>query len=454
MDFVQETGFTELQITLNPDEINVVKILLQALAMVSTGFLYILIIIRYDLRLKWMKAKKFVSNNATLMSTGSINYLIIELILVSLLPTPFYSKISFNNYNESEQVETVYHVNDLFSLLVLLRVFVVFRIFLSNSRYYTNVAHRICSLTGCESGSNYMYVVKCIMKKSPLEMLITSMLLYIITFAYAIKVCERPLIFAIIMKNKNNPNFIFPVANDVSNYYNAMWLMIVTMATIGYGDFYPRTLPGRAITFFSCICGVITVSLLTITLQNLMEMSNSESRSYSIIEKLILKKRKQKHAAFVLTNLTKLGFWGGLLNKDINEQQKNYHLNQIKKHLNKFRFLRKFFYIFVVVLLKIVFRSRAIFGGSTLQEEVSRHFTFLREDYKNLENKMNILADANLNLLKQLGLLDESQQNSLLDIKEGRSPRYSPMMKRMRYKTASSPQKQPNTSTKQLIDLK
>ena len=289
-----------------------------------------------------MKAKRFVSKNATLISTGSINNLIAELILVSIIPTPFYTDISFSNFNEMEQVETVYHLNDLFCLLVLLRVFVVFRIFLSNSSYYTNVAHRICSLTGCESGSNYMYVMKCLMKKKPMQILFCSMIIYIITFGYAIKVCERPLIFAILQKNKNNPDFQLPISNDVSNYYNAMWLMIVTMATIGYGDFYPRTLPGRAITFFSCICGVVTVSLMTITLQNLMEMSNSESRSFSIIEKLMQRKHQQKHAAYILTNLTKLGFWGGVVNKDISEEQKNYHIAQIKKHLRKFRILRKY----------------------------------------------------------------------------------------------------------------
>ena len=310
--------------------------------MISTGFLYILVIIRYHLRLKWMQAKRFVPESSTLMSTGHINHLIFELILISLLPTPFYSNISFVNFNAMEQVYTTYHVNDLFCLLVLLRVFVVFRIFLSNSRYYTNVAHRICSLTGCESGSNYMYVMKCIMKDRPLEILFTAMLIYIISFAYAIKVCERPLIYAIIQKNKDNPSFSLPVSNDVSNYYNAMWLMIVTMATIGYGDFFPRTLPGRGICFFSCICGVVTVSLMTITLQTLMEMTNSESRSYNIIEKLILKKHKQKHAAFILTNLTKLGFWGGVVNKDISIEQRTYHMNQIKKHLNKFRSLRKY----------------------------------------------------------------------------------------------------------------
>jgi potassium intermediate/small conductance calcium-activated channel subfamily N protein 2 len=343
---VQATGFTELQITLNTDEINLVKTILQVLSMISTGFLYILIFIRYKMRLKWLIAKRFVPKKATLFSTGSINYLILEWILISLLPTPFYSSISFKNYNDQEAVETTYHVNDLMSLLILLRVFGVFRIFLSNSRYYTNVAHRICSLTGCESGSNYIYVIKCIMKNSPLEILLASMVIYIITFAYAVKVCERPLIFAIIQKNLGDPSFTLPVANDVSNYYNAMWLMIVTMATIGYGDYYPRTLPGRAITFFSCICGVVTVSLLTITLQNLMEMSNAESRSYNIVEKLVLKKRKQKHAAYILTNLTKLGFWGGVVNKDITEEQKNYHIQQIKKHLNKFRSLRKFTFSF------------------------------------------------------------------------------------------------------------
>ena len=346
IDFVQATGFTELQITLKSEEINTVKTILQALAMISTGLLYILIFIRYKLRLKWMIAKRFVPKKATLISTGRVHYLVFEWILISLLPTPFYSEISFITYNDSEKVETTYHVNDLMSLLVLLRVFVVFRIFLSNSKYYTNVAHRICSLTGIKSGSSYIYVMKCIMKNSPLEILFTAMLLYIITFAYAIKVCERPLIFAIIQKHKDDPSFSLPVSNDISNYYNAMWLMIVTMATIGYGDFYPRTLPGRAITFFSCICGVITVSLLTITLQNLMEMSNAESRSFNIIEKLILKRRKQKHAAFILTNLTRLGFWGGMVNKEITEEQKTYHIRQIKKHFKKFRILRRFIFIF------------------------------------------------------------------------------------------------------------
>lgn len=83
----------------------------------------------------------------------------------------------------------------------------------------------------------------------------------------------------------------------------------------------------------------------------------------------------------------------------------------------------------------------SILGGSTLHEEVSRHFVFLREDYRNLEAKLNILAESNLVLLDQLGIIsdfDDSQMNSFMG--GAKSPMYSPMAKRVRYKTAS-PQK-------------
>jgi len=65
---------------------------------------------------------------------------------------------------------------------------------------------------------------------------------------------------------------------------------------------------------------------------------------------------------------------------------------------------------------------------------------FLREDYRNLEAKLNILAESNLMLLDQLGITSdntESHMNSFSILKEAKSPVYSPNMKRMRYKTAT-----------------
>jgi len=438
---VQETGFTEMPISLNLDDLGSVRLLLLWLTLISTLLLLPLVIIRYKLKIQWLQSKNLLSINDTLYSTGDVYHLLLELFLYILIPTPFYSGQAFQSYNEPAKVQTAYSYNELFCLLVLLRVFMVFRMLLGNCRYYTNSAHRICQLTGCKNG--YLFVVKCLMKSNPLQVLITALCLSIITFAYAVKVCERPLIFALTQKelalNPTNPTF--PIPNDVSDYYNSVWLMMVTMTTVGYGDYYPRTTPGRAITFFACIFGVIVVSLMTIILMNFTDMNNSESRSYNIIEKLGIEKEKRKHAAFVITNLTKLGFWKGLLMKTTTKFVTE-KMEKIKLHLKIFGRLSS--------------QRGNLDKSKNLEEEISRHFTFLREDHKHLEEKINDLCERNLVLLDRLGYLQEENANENIEenkiegeenidnnpnsatlISSSEKIIYTPWLKRQKYKAAN-----------------
>lgn len=412
MGFVYETGFTEQSITLNSDDLLSIHSLLLWLTLISTILLYPLVTIRYMLRIKWLQSKKLLPSKATIVSTGSIYYLLLELMVYNLIPTPFYSSYTFHTYNKQTNLETVYSYNEFFSLLVLLRVVMVFRILLGNSRYYSNSAHRICSLTGCDNG--YFFVMKILMKHKPLEVLSTALLLSILTFAYALKVCERPLIYAISQRDH-----IFPVPNDVSNYYNALWLTIVTMTTVGYGDYFPRTIPGRAIAFFSCMFGVVVVSLMTIILSNFLEMSNSESRSYTIIEKIMVEKEKKTHAGFVITNLSKLGFWKGFLDKKVGGKTIENYVKKLKTHLKAFKGLSK--------------ENQGIFAMRTTEEEISRHFMFLKEDHKLLEGKVNELCERNLCLLDKLGCLPNEEGEDSMTASLG-CIMYTPWLKRQKIK--------------------
>ena len=422
MGFVQETGFTELPVTLDVNDRTSIRLLLLWLTLISTCFLCPLVIIRYKLKIRWLQSKRLISRKDTIFTTGDIYCLMLELLIYNLIPTPFYSGFAFVTYNETARVETTYSYNEFFSLLILLRVLMVFRILLANSRYYTNSAHRICQLTGCRNG--YLFVIKSLMKSNPLEMLSIALFISIVTFAYAIKVCERPLIYALAEKakllNPKEQSFL-PIANDVSNYYNSLWLMIVTMTTVGYGDFAPRTIPGKAITFFACIFGVIVVSLSTIILFNFIEMNYSETRSYSIIEKIGVEKEKRKHAAFVITNLTKLGFWKGILKKIRNEDIQ-YHVKNIKDHLKIFRRLNN---------------DRVnLFTSRNIEEEISRHFTFLRDDHKHLEERVDELCGANLDLLDKIGIVQEELEiiGSDKSVECSEKYLYTPWLKRRKYK--------------------
>mmetsp|Transcript_6468 Transcript_6468/g.581 ORF Transcript_6468/g.581 Transcript_6468/m.581 type:complete len:81 (+) Transcript_6468:427-669(+) len=66
-------------------------------------------------------------------------------------------------------------------------------------------------------------------------------------------------------------------------YWNCFWCIIITMTTVGYGDYYPATMPGRIVIFITSIWGVFLVSMMVVALTNTLKMDISESKTYNVI---------------------------------------------------------------------------------------------------------------------------------------------------------------------------
>ena len=58
------------------------------------------------------------------------------------------------------------------------------------------------------------------------------------------------------------------------------------MTTVGYGDIFARTIPGRIIIFIVAIWGVFVNSLLTVALTVFVKMEDSEIKVLKIMHKL------------------------------------------------------------------------------------------------------------------------------------------------------------------------
>jgi hypothetical protein len=71
--------------------------------------------------------------------------------------------------------------------------------------------------------------------------------------------------------------------------FNCMWFCIVTMCTVGYGDYFPVTHLGRTVTLVICIWGVFIVSIMVVTLTNTLIQSNFEKKAIAVLEKLDLR---------------------------------------------------------------------------------------------------------------------------------------------------------------------
>ena len=55
---------------------------------------------------------------------------------------------------------------------------------------------------------------------------------------------------------------------DFGRLENCIWITIITETTVGYGDYFPRTLCGRILIVIIAIWGNFITSMLVITLQN------------------------------------------------------------------------------------------------------------------------------------------------------------------------------------------
>jgi voltage-gated potassium channel len=63
---------------------------------------------------------------------------------------------------------------------------------------------------------------------------------------------------------------------DFPNYGLAVWWAIVTLATVGYGDVVPTTVPGRIVGSAVIILGVTFLAFLTATVTSLFVSSDQE----------------------------------------------------------------------------------------------------------------------------------------------------------------------------------
>lgn len=86
------------------------------------------------------------------------------------------------------------------------------------------------------------------------------------------------------------------------NYSNSLWNVVVTMTTVGYGDFFPKTLMGRLIGILICFWGVVVVSIFVVTLTNMLTFEPSEEKTYSLLQRLSNKLTLKKQATMVLAN--------------------------------------------------------------------------------------------------------------------------------------------------------
>jgi Ion channel len=81
---------------------------------------------------------------------------------------------------------------------------------------------------------------------------------------------------------------------------NSMWIVILGVTTVGYGDITPNTHIARFMTALGCFIGNVVLILITIVISNMISHNERELQAYSFIDNFQNRYTLRDHAAVLI----------------------------------------------------------------------------------------------------------------------------------------------------------
>jgi hypothetical protein len=138
------------------------------------------------------------------------------------------------------------------------RLHFLFRSIFNNSIYRDEYSKKICNHHGIKSGIRFTF--KCFLETYPDRTILGLFVTSIMILAYFLRVFELPYqIYTTPLEKR------LPLAEE---YFCYIYLMIVTITTVGYGDITAKTIVGKFTLMISSIWGAFLISFIILVVTN------------------------------------------------------------------------------------------------------------------------------------------------------------------------------------------
>jgi hypothetical protein len=237
----------------------------------TTFILLICLIIRYRYYLILEKYKINIKFDETLFSTGLWKFLLIEIVL-NMVHTPPYIDAYVEVYPMSGNLPAKLNIDFIFTIFLIIARFYHYLKFIGiHSEWSCHRVEKIC--LKCKTPVNFLFCLKSEFKNKPFTLVLVTWAFAIFVFGYALRGIEM-----IFMPGGNGL--------DWSYFWNGMWCMVITMATVGFGDYYPISILGRILVVICGFLGTFLVSLLVSALSLTVEFNPQEQNAYDSINEV------------------------------------------------------------------------------------------------------------------------------------------------------------------------
>lgn len=259
---------TTIEVLVIGEETSTVRFL-RWITSISTLLLIFFIIYHYKTRLQFQIFKQKYEINSTIFSTKLIFLLVAEIIICAVHTPPYCDNVTVPIRTSGESTYTVQVDLDLIlSMMIPLRVYLLFRYYSFYSPWADDKAEKVCH--DCNTMGGISFAIKAEIKERPYFVVGVLMILSIVIFGYGLRNVEVAFI----------QNVEVELFQDWTFIWNGFWCIIITILTVGYGDYYPATHLGRTISVVACLWGTFLISLMVVSLTVSVEFTPQEEKAY------------------------------------------------------------------------------------------------------------------------------------------------------------------------------
>lgn len=153
---------------------------------------------------------------------------------------------------------------------MFLRILFLFRTIANCSVYTDPYSKTVCRKYGFNS--SVRFAVKCNLINNPERSFIIIFLISVFLLSYIMRIFEM-IYFREIMGDDNSH----------SDLEISLWIVFMTIFTVGYGDDVPHTFAGKVIAGISAMWGAVLVSICVVTVSNIFSLSNLQNKAHKHI---------------------------------------------------------------------------------------------------------------------------------------------------------------------------
>eukprot|EP00282_Hemiselmis_andersenii_P038871 CAMPEP_0169444564 /NCGR_PEP_ID=MMETSP1042-20121227/9965_1 /TAXON_ID=464988 /ORGANISM="Hemiselmis andersenii, Strain CCMP1180" /LENGTH=495 /DNA_ID=CAMNT_0009555885 /DNA_START=124 /DNA_END=1607 /DNA_ORIENTATION=+ len=216
----------------------------------------------------------------SLRGAGVINKLAMDVLFLIPQPLPFID-FDVHVWDQGLGRESVYNLDTLLLCLMFCRASFL-------PRLYGECISDLSSETATAIGRlnkltiDSTFIMKYVIANS-LQVVSVLFFIQIMIFSYLMMCAERP---------TDN--------GALRHYANCLWLVIITMTTVGYGDEYPSTMLGRIVSVLASLSAVIMLAIVINLVVSKLSLSRQEGKVLDVMDNIQLRKDLKQSAALVL----------------------------------------------------------------------------------------------------------------------------------------------------------